>query len=112
MGYIYKIYSENFNKCYIGSTKMDIVKRLRLHKNAYKRFLEDKFHYLTSFDIIRMQDCQIEILETCDDNVLEIIEGQYINNYKILGLCINKKNANCNTREYKNEYMRNYRLRV
>jgi hypothetical protein len=112
MGYIYKIYSENNDKCYIGSTKMDIVKRLRLHKNAYKRFLQNKFHFLTSFSIVQHPDCEIEILETCDDAVLEIIEGQYINNYKILGLCINKKNANCNTREYKNEYYRNYRLRV
>lgn len=108
MGYIYKIFSEQNDKYYIGSTKMDIVKRLRLHKNAYKRFLNNKFHFLTSFSIIQHDDCQIELLEECDNDILAQREGIYINEYRILGLCLNKNNSGCDTKENRNEYMRNY----
>ena len=73
---IYKICSTNTNLVYIGSTKMDLFKRYKLHKNAYRSYLKHKTGYYTAFDIF---DTGIEFLR------IELIEDfQYTNNKEIL----------------------------
>ncbi len=62
-GRIYKISSLQTDNVYIGSTKNDIEKRLKQHKWDYNKFLNNKSHYTTSFEIIKYNDAIIELLE-------------------------------------------------
>ena len=62
-GKIYTIRSFETDKYYIGSTTQSLSKRLSKHKNDYKVYLNGKFNNITSFEIIKYDDCYIELLE-------------------------------------------------
>ena len=63
-GYIYKLWSLQTEKIYIGSSTTIPAKRLNEHKSQYKRFLQMKDKsYLTSFEIVKYPHCKIEIIE-------------------------------------------------
>ena len=88
-GKIYAIKSNQTDKVYIGSTIRPLNRRLDGHKSDYKSYLNDKFSYVTSFEIVKFEDCFIELLEEvmCQDKIeLHKIEGQYIKEMK----CVNK----------------------
>jgi len=88
-GKIYKITSPNTEKVYIGSTCIDLDKRLKRHINDYKIYLEGKRRYITSFEIIKENDCEITLLENVNCNnkkELHLKERKYIDEIK----CVNK----------------------
>lgn len=83
-GKIYTIRSAQTDKYYIGSTTQPLYKRFYEHKRDYKLFLDGKFHNVSSFDIVKFDDCYIELLEEfkCENKEqLTKKEGQTIRLY-------------------------------
>ncbi len=54
---IYIIRSNNIDKIYIGSTTLTIDQRLKTHENDNQWYQNDKYHYVTSVDVINFGDC-------------------------------------------------------
>lgn len=84
-GKIYTIRSHQTDKYYIGSTCLELYKRLWKHRDCYKRFQKGGVKYISSFEIIKFDDHYIELLENfkCETkNELERKEGEFIRKYK------------------------------
>jgi len=63
-GKIYKIVSEYIDKIYIGSTcEPTLSRRLSSHKKSYKRWLENKTTFITSFELLKLGEVSIILLE-------------------------------------------------
>lgn len=79
---IYKITSANTDKIYIGSTTMTLDMRLRSHSYNCKRWINKTLNrYTRSFDIIKMNNYKIELIEIykCENKKeLELREQYYI----------------------------------
>jgi len=89
-GRIYTLRSHQTTDIYIGSTTQILCKRLANHRVNYKMFINDKYHYVTSFEIIQHKDAYIELLfegEFQSKNDLERKEGEYIREME----CVNKR---------------------
>jgi hypothetical protein len=100
---IYKIVCNESNNIYYGSTIQPLYKRINDHKKAYRRYLKDKFHYLTSFEIIKNNNFNIILVENINCNSkeeLEKIERIYIDN----NICINKYRPTRTKKEYCEEH--------
>jgi len=104
-GKIYTLRSHQTDNIYIGSTASLLPKRLYQHKNNYKQYLKEKYNYVTAFEIIKFDDCYIELLEDCpceNKNQLLKREGQLIRAHD----CVNK---NVPKGLEKTEYIKVYR---
>jgi hypothetical protein len=64
-GKIYSIRSRLTDEVYIGSTIQPLSIRLGKHRNSYKRYLEGKYHYVSSFKLLELGDYHIELVEDC-----------------------------------------------
>ena len=88
---IYKISSPQTNKIYIGSTcKKYLSSRLSNHKFEYSQRMLKK-NYCSSFEIVKFDDCIIELIELCNFNDTfdkQAREKHYIQLYK--DICVNK----------------------
>jgi len=62
-GKIYKITSSKTDKIYIGSTCLPLEQRLSIHKSSYKVFLNGKRRNVSSFEIVKYEDCNIILIE-------------------------------------------------
>lgn len=62
-GRIYKIVSHQTSDVYIGSTCRSLKERLREHRKHYKGYLNGKYHYVTSYEILKYDDHDIILLE-------------------------------------------------
>ncbi len=63
IGRIYKLTSTQSNQCYIGSTTRSIYTRLTEHNYNYYQYKNGKYHYTSSYDIVKFDDAKIELLE-------------------------------------------------
>jgi hypothetical protein len=86
-GKIYTIRSLQTDKYYIGSTCNPLYKRLGQHKSTYKKYItnNEKYHYITSFEVVKYEDCFIELLENYKCNSKDELnkrEGELIRLYK------------------------------
>ena len=64
LGKIYKIISDQTKDIYIGSTcEPTLARRIFQHRVGYKRFLNGKSNYVTSYEILKYDDAQIILLE-------------------------------------------------
>lgn len=109
-GKIYKITSPNTDKVYIGSTCIDLDKRLRRHINDYKIYKEGKRRYITSFEIIKENDCEITLLENVNSNnkkQLSLMERKYIDEIE----CVNKFKPLRNKKEWREANKEKIKLR-
>ena len=114
-GKIYCIRSHQTDDIYIGSTIQPLARRMGNHRKEYKHWLNNNWTYITSFDLLKYEDCYIELLEDypCQTrNQLDRCEGEYIRRMK----CVNKRVAGRTTKEYREdnkekikEYAKNYR---
>jgi hypothetical protein len=80
-GKIYCIRSFQTDLIYIGSTTQLLSKRFSLHKRNYNCWKNNKANYITSFELLKYDDCYIELLEdySCNsNNELQRREGQLI----------------------------------
>lgn len=62
-GKIYKIVTEQSNKCYVGSTCDTLIVRMNNHKTDYNCWLNGGTHFVTSFEILKYDDAKIELIE-------------------------------------------------
>ena len=102
-GKIYSIRSPQTDQIYIGSTCSPLSKRLNQHKTNYKRYLNEKHYFVSSFDIIKFDDVYIELLEECPCENREQLrkrEGELIR----INNCVNKKIEGRTKQEYQQEY--------
>lgn len=118
--YIYKIWSDKCQECYIGSTIQSLNRRFTNHKSDYLNIKNKNFSYYKLFDKYGMENFCIELLEELDDiNQLKIREQYWIDNTKNT---VNNRNAFGhkdysnqqkeyyeNNKEYKIEYQKEYR---
>jgi hypothetical protein len=100
-GKIYTIRSYTTDKYYIGSTTQPLPKRLYEHKKHYITHLAGKQNFITSYEIIKNNDCYIELLELfpCNSKMeLEKREGELIREH--LDNVVNKYVAGRTLKEY------------
>jgi hypothetical protein len=98
-GQIYALRSYQTDLIYIGSSCQPLHKRLHGHKKNYKLWQDNKYSYVTSFEIIKFADCYIELLEDypCNSkNELNRKEGGCIRSMA----CVNKKVEGRTPEEY------------
>ena len=96
---------------YIGSTEKPLEERLKGHENDYKSYLEGKYHYVSSFDIIKKGNYRIELLEECNVNnkhELRVIEGTYQQEMQ----CVNKHIAGRTDKESKKKYCETHKVEI
>ena len=89
-GKIYIIKSSKTDDVYIGSTVQTLRERFTKHKSGYKRWLEKKSKYMSSFEIIKHDDAYIELIENYPCETIEelrIREGDIMKEYEN---CVNK----------------------
>ena len=70
-GKIYKIISNQTDEVYVGSTCSSTLRtRLVEHQSSYKRYKLKKTSYMTSYELVQYDDCEIVLLETypCNNN--------------------------------------------
>lgn len=83
-GKIYCIKSDsNPNLIYIGSTTQPLSERLTQHKSNYKKWKNNTKNYITSFEVVKFEDCYIQLIENypCDSKKeLCRREGEHIRN--------------------------------
>ena len=89
-GKIYSIRSYESDDVYIGSTTQPLSLRLAGHRTDYKRYLDGKCGYTTSFKILELGNAYIELVENyscqCRDE-LHKREGEII---RATENCVNK----------------------
>jgi hypothetical protein len=98
-GQIYAIRSHQTTGVYYGSTTQSLSKRLHEHKNNYKSYLNEKGHYISSFEILKYDDSYIELVLDFPCNSKKELnrrEGQIIRNNE----CVNKIIAGRTKQEY------------
>ncbi len=101
---IYKIVDNTNGNIYIGSTVKTLAQRLAYHRQDYKRYLEGKQHYITSFKILENDNYDIILLEECKDcenkEQLHARERHYIDTLQ----CVNKVKPTRTKKEYYEEH--------
>jgi hypothetical protein len=100
-GYIYCLKSSQTELIYIGSTQ-EFNKRLSKHCSNYKRWQDEKYHYVTSFEIVKYDDCYIELIEELeveDEPALHKREGDYQRGME----CVNKRIEGRTAKEYRED---------
>jgi hypothetical protein len=114
---IYKITSIHSDLVYIGSTIQKLSSRKSGHMVSYKRWLNNGINYTSSYELIKLGDIDICLIEEfpCENKEqLHKRERYYIEN---TNKCINIKNPYFNIKEYREkhkekakEYMKDYYL--
>ena len=101
-GKIYSIRSYQTDDIYIGSTVQKLYMRLASHRRNYNCWKKEKYHYVSSFEILKYDDAYIELIEECpcnDKNELNRREGQIIRSMD----CVNKVIPSRTKKEYYND---------
>jgi hypothetical protein len=113
-GSVYAIRSHQTKDIYIGSTKETLSHRMAGHRRHYKLYLNDKYNYVTSFELLQYEDAYIELIELIEYNnksELTAREGHHIRNIN----CVNKRIENRTKKEWHNnnkeqikDYLKDY----
>ena len=102
----YKIYklTNDEGQNYIGSTNLDLTKRFRCHKNAFKRYINNKMDlYCSAYEVFKGSNAKIECIE--DLGEISKQEARHKENKYITDLdCVNKYKAII-TEEERQEYI-------
>ena len=83
-GKIYKIWSMNYTKCYVGSTVDGLQSRFSKHKGKYQEYLKHNYHFISLYSIFNefgVENCKIELVENSNVNSKEELlakEGEHI----------------------------------
>ena len=102
-GKVYAIRSPYTDKVYVGSTTQTLCKRMADHKVKYRRHMNGKYHYTSSYEIIALGDSYIELLELCPCGCkaeLHKVEGKYIRELD----CVNQRIAGSNRTKWTKEH--------
>ena len=100
---VYKIWSPNGDKIYVGSTtKKMLCQRMTAHREDFKRWKAGNFHSVSSFLLFEeygVENCFIELIEAKECNSkdeLHKLEGKYIRELN----CVNKVVPGRTKKEY------------
>lgn len=102
IGRVYCIRSHQTPNIYIGSTKQILCMRMGSHRRDYKKFLNNKTNYITSFEILKYGDAYIELIEEVEcetKSQLWAREGHYIRTMD----CVNKIIVGRTVAEYRED---------
>ena len=82
-GRIYALKSFQTDKIYIGSTINTINMRYSSHKYKYKLYLNDEHHYYSAFDLMKYDDCYVELIKEvyCTKKQLLELEDEEIQSH-------------------------------
>ena len=97
---IYKIVCRTTGKIYVGSTKLTIEERLKMHESNKRCWERGTYHYVTSFKVLESNDYDIELIEVCDEEERNVREGFYIQTLNT----VNRFIAGRNKKEYIEEH--------
>ena len=101
-GKIYAIRSYQTELIYVGSTiEKRLSARFSKHKSDYKMNLKGTKNYVTSYEIVKYDDCYIELIEEVSNytkDEMRKLEGQYIREMN----CVNKRIEGRTKHEYYN----------
>ena len=89
---VYRLWAPSSPLEYYGSTTQKLSQRLGGHARDLRKWQAGKGHYLTSFEIMKLSDARIELVEVVDTKskqVLKAREGYYIRTND----CVNKNIA-------------------
>ena len=87
---IYKIVSPSTDKIYIGSTTQTLAQRLGKHLGNYKDYTINNKGYMTSFEIIKLLDYSIVLLEECNfNNKQQLHEREAFYIKQNINICVN-----------------------
>ena len=104
-GKLYCIKSYQTDKIYVGSTFQNYLSdRMSGHRKQYRQHKIGKQIYVTSFELLKYDDCYIELISKHNDvtkSELFKLEGEYIKQNK--DICVNKVIAGRSSVEYRNE---------
>ena len=113
-GKIYCIRSYQTPDIYIGSTVQRLCKRIGSHREKYTKWLNDKHRYTSSFELMKYDDCYIELIKDypCENKEqLHKKEGEYIREMTCVNRCIpgrTKKQYQQDNSEKIREYKKQY----
>jgi hypothetical protein len=99
-GKIYKLVSFQTDKIYIGSTTQNLAMRKAGHQRDYINYLNKKKNYISSFELVKLGDVDIVLLESFPCNNKEELhkkERYYIENTMN---CINRVIPTRTIKEY------------
>jgi len=103
---VYKIWSTQGNKIYIGATtKNYLSQRMTTHRKSYTQWKKGNHSNTTSFTLFEeygIENCYIELLEAkpcCSKDELSQIEGKYIRELE----CVNKVIPGRTVKEYRDD---------
>jgi len=108
MGVVYMLAFENLY--YIGSTIKKLKERIIIHKSYYKKWLEKKTNYCSSFEIIKNDNYEVIIIEEIENETEEECrerEQNWINFYGKQNL-VNNRNSSGYDKERNKEYHKEY----
>jgi GIY-YIG catalytic domain len=114
---IYKIVSPTTDKIYIGSTTQPLCKRIAEHLSNYRQsIVGNTKRYMTSYEILKLGDYSIKIIENCNFENKEQLrqrEGYYIKLHR--DIVVNKhiagrtqKEWECDNKEHTAERKKQY----
>lgn len=108
-GKIYKITCDLTDKIYIGSTCNPLYKRHDGHKHKYRQFINGKYHNVSSFELIKLGDTVITLIEDfpCDrKEQLNARERYHIELNR--NICVNKNIPTRTQKERRTENPENH----
>ncbi|MDR3550289.1 MAG: GIY-YIG nuclease family protein [Candidatus Babeliales bacterium] len=99
-GKVYKIVSNQTDKVYVGSTTQSLARRKSKHMSNFKMWKSGHYKNITSFEIIKLGDCQVILIENYPCNSKEELESR--ERYWIESLnCVNKVIPTRTPQEYR-----------
>ena len=108
---IYIIFSKLTDSVYIGSTTQTLKSRIATHRSSYKRYMDKKSAYTSSYEIIKYPDNQIKLIKNVDctsRHQLCRVEGDVIRGTPNT---VNKSIAGRSCAEYRRDNIEKEKLR-
>ena len=95
LGKIYKITTPHTSDIYMGSTSCRLLsQRMAKHRQDFQKYQKGKDDYVTSYELLKLGDCEILLIETYPCNgkdELHAREGHWLQKLRDEGLvCVNK----------------------
>jgi len=83
---IYKIVTPHSPKCYVGKTTYTLSARFTGHRTGYNQWLDGTAYWCSSYGLLWLGDCSIELLEETEDDQAErkwIAQLDSVNTYRM-----------------------------